>query len=111
MFNLMFKTEIGGDATPAYGRPETAQGIFTAFPRLFRNHGSKLPLAVAQIGKSFRNEISPRKSLVRMREFTQMELEYFFNPTNTSINGFENISKQKMKFKINNKVELKTAAQ
>src|SRR3989338_3877953 len=111
MFNLMFKTEIGGDATPAYGRPETAQGIFTAFPRLFRNHGSKLPLAVAQIGKSFRNEISPRKSLVRMREFTQMELEYFFNPSNHSISGFENIANTKMRFKINDKIVLKTASE
>jgi glycyl-tRNA synthetase len=82
MFNLMFRTSIGGEQEIAFCRPETAQGIFTAFPRLFRNHGTKLPLAVGQIGKSFRNEISPRKGLVRMREFTQMELEYFFNPSN-----------------------------
>ncbi len=111
MFNLMFKTEIGGDAAPAYCRPETAQGIFTSFPRLFRNHGAKLPLAVAQIGKSFRNEISPRKSLVRMREFTQMELEYFFNPNNTSINGFDKLADTKMRFKINDKIEWKTTGE
>jgi len=80
MFNLMFATGIGGEQNPAYARPETAQGIFTAFPRLFKTHGGKLPLGIAQIGRSFRNEISPRKGLVRMREFTQMELEYFFDP-------------------------------
>ncbi|MDO8553168.1 MAG: glycine--tRNA ligase [Candidatus Micrarchaeota archaeon] len=107
-FNLMFKTGIGGDQSPAYGRPETAQGIFTAFPRIFRNHGSKLPMAVAQIGKSFRNEISPRKGLVRMREFTQMELEYFFNPNNQSIEGFDKVAETKMRFKINDKLEWKT---
>lgn len=108
-FNLMFKTGIGGEQFPAYGRPETAQGIFTAFPRIFRNHGAKLPIVVAQIGKSFRNEISPRKGLVRMREFTQMELEYFFNPSIQSISGFEKLAKQKMRFKVNGKIAWKTA--
>jgi glycyl-tRNA synthetase len=91
MFNLMFKTGIGGDRSPAYARPETAQGIFTAFPRLFRNHGTKLPMAIGQIGRSYRNEISPRKGLVRMREFTQMELEYFFDPEK---DGFEDFAKE-----------------
>ena len=88
MFNLMFATGIGGEGVPAYARPETAQGIFTAFPRIFKNHGAKLPLAVGQVGRSFRNEISPRKGLVRMREFTQMELEYFFNPSSPDFDGF-----------------------
>ncbi len=88
MFNLMFQTGIGGERATAFCRPETAQGIFTSFPRIFRNHGTKLPLAVGQVGKSFRNEISPRKGLVRMREFTQMELEYFFNPSEPSFAGF-----------------------
>jgi len=108
MFNLMFSTGIGGEETPAYCRPETAQGIFTAFPRLFRNHGAKLPLAVGQIGRSFRNEISPRKGLVRMREFTQMELEYFFNPDESSISEFSEISKKKMRFSVNGKILEKT---
>ena len=67
------------DAAVAYLRPETAQGIFTAFPRVFRAHGGKLPIGIGQVGRSFRNEISPRQGLVRLREFTQMELEYFFN--------------------------------
>lgn len=91
MFNLMFQTGIGGDRTVAYSRPETAQGIFTSFPRIFKNHGTKLPLAVGQVGKSFRNEISPRKGLVRMREFTQMELEYFFNPSEPNFDKFEKV--------------------
>ncbi|MEW5996507.1 MAG: glycine--tRNA ligase [Candidatus Micrarchaeota archaeon] len=87
--NLMFRTGIGADQETAYLRPETAQGIFTAFPRVFRNHGAKLPMAIGQIGRSFRNEISPRRGLVRMREFTQMELEYFFNPKNPAMEKFE----------------------
>lgn len=97
MFNLMFSTGIGGERNPAYSRPETAQGIFTAFPRLFKNHGTKLPLAAGQVGKSFRNEISPRKGLIRMREFTQMELEYFFNPNKPTFDGFSKIENQKIK--------------
>ncbi len=108
-FNLMFKTGIGGEQAPAYSRPETAQGTFTAFPRVFRNHGSKLPIAVGQIGKSFRNEISPRKALVRMREFTQMELEYFFNPSVQTHPNFARMAQVRMRFKINDKMVEKTA--
>ncbi len=96
MFNLMFQTGIGGERATAYSRPETAQGIFTSFPRIFRNHGTKLPLAVGQVGRSFRNEISPRKGLVRMREFTQMELEYFFSPSSPGYEGFDAVAEQKM---------------
>ncbi len=103
MFNLMFQTGIGGERAAAYARPETAQGIFTSFPRIFRNHGTKLPLAVGQVGKSFRNEISPRKGLVRMREFTQMELEYFFSPAEQSYGGFEGVAGEKMLMKIDDK--------
>ncbi len=104
MFNLMFKTYISADRTPAYSRPETAQGIFTAFPRLFRNHGTMLPLVVGQVGRSARNEISPRKGLVRMREFTQMELEYFFNPNEPDIGGFDNVSDCKLRFQADGKL-------
>jgi len=110
-FNLMFATGIGGDRAPAYARPETAQGIFTAFPRLFRNHGTQLPLVVGQVGKSFRNEISPRKGLVRMREFTQMELEYFFDPTKPQHPGFEKIANYKMRFKINGELKFLSCAE
>lgn len=98
LFNLMFKTGIGGEGASAYSRPETAQGIFTAFLRLFKNHGAKLPFAIGQIGKSFRNEISPRNVLVRMREFTQMELEYFFNPSNNKIENFEKVKDKKIRY-------------
>lgn len=98
IFNLMFKTMIGGDVASGFLRPETAQGIFTAFVRLFKNQGAKLPLAVGQVGRSFRNEISPRNVLVRMREFTQMELEYFFNPSKQSIEGFDKIKNYKIRY-------------
>jgi glycyl-tRNA synthetase len=101
MFNLMFKTGIGGDRLPAYNRPETAQGIFTLFNRLYKNHGTKLPIAAGQVGRSFRNEISPRKGLVRMREFTQMELEYFFNPSQGKITSTEELEKTKMRMQLN----------
>ncbi len=104
MFNLMFQTGIGGERVPAYSRPETAQGIFTSFPRIFKNHGTKLPLAVGQVGRSYRNEISPRKGLVRMREFTQMELEYFFNPSEPSFDGFGKVADDKMTMKVAGKL-------
>jgi len=109
MFNLMFQTGIGGERTTGYGRPETAQGIFTSFPRIFRNHGTKLPLAVGQVGRSFRNEISPRKGLVRMREFTQMELEYFFNPSNDKFEGFDSVAGYNMHMLVEGKPRDMTA--
>jgi glycyl-tRNA synthetase len=80
-FNLMFATHIGpGTQRKGYLRPETAQGIFSDFPRLLRFFRDKLPFGVAQIGKSFRNEISPRQGVIRLREFTQAEIEVFVNP-------------------------------
>lgn len=111
MFNLMFQTGIGGERATAFARPETAQGIFTSFPRIFRNHGTKLPLAVGQVGKSFRNEISPRKGLIRMREFTQMELEYFFNPSEQSFPGFDNVKGGMLRMAIGDKVSEMSAAE
>ncbi|MFB6172982.1 MAG: glycine--tRNA ligase [Haloarculaceae archaeon] len=80
-FNLMFGTNIGpGSSSPGYLRPETAQGIFVEFPRLAEYARNQLPFGVAQIGKAYRNEISPRRSLIRVREFTQAELEHFVDP-------------------------------
>ncbi len=80
-FNLMFETNIGpGSSAPGYLRPETAQGIFVEFPQLAEYARNKLPFGVAQIGKAYRNEISPRNALVRVREFTQAELELFVDP-------------------------------
>ncbi len=80
-FNLMFDTNIGpGDAQPGYMRPETAQGIFVEFPRLKEYARNQLPFGVTQIGRAYRNEISPRRSIIRTREFTQAELELFIDP-------------------------------
>lgn len=79
-FNMMFKVGIGPEEEIAYLRPETCQSIFVDFPRLFKIMRGKLPLGIAQIGKSFRNEISPRQSLLRLREFYQAEIEVFCNP-------------------------------
>ncbi|MFB6292459.1 MAG: glycine--tRNA ligase [Candidatus Nanohaloarchaea archaeon] len=80
-FNLMFATNIGpGSSSPGYLRPETAQGIFVEFPRLKEYAREQLPFGITQIGRAYRNEISPRKSLVRVREFTQAELELFIDP-------------------------------
>jgi glycyl-tRNA synthetase len=80
-FNLMFETTIGpGSSSPGYLRPETAQGIFVEFPQLSEYARGQLPFGVTQIGRAYRNEISPRKSLLRVREFTQAELELFIDP-------------------------------
>jgi len=80
-FNLMFETNIGpGTASPGYLRPETAQGIFVEFPQLAEYARNQLPFGVAQIGRAYRNEISPRKGLLRLRELTQAELEHFIDP-------------------------------
>ena len=89
-FNMMFKVGIGPDDEPAYLRPETCQSIFVDFPRLFKTLRGKLPLGIAQIGKSFRNEISPRQSLLRLREFYQAEIEVFCNPN--KLNDLEKFS-------------------
>jgi glycyl-tRNA synthetase len=80
-FDLMFETSIGpGSGTAGYLRPETAQGIFVEFPRLKQYAREQLPFGVAQVGRAYRNEISPRRSLLRVREFTQAEIEQFVSP-------------------------------
>jgi glycyl-tRNA synthetase len=79
-FNMMFKIEIGPNHDEAYLRPETCQSIFVDFLRIFKVSRGKLPLGIAQVGKSFRNEISPRQGLLRLREFYQAEIEIFCNP-------------------------------
>jgi glycyl-tRNA synthetase len=80
-FNLMFNTSIGpGTQRKGYLRPETAQGIFTDFPRLLRFYRDRLPFGTVQVGKSYRNEISPRQGMIRLREFTQAEAEIFVHP-------------------------------
>jgi glycyl-tRNA synthetase len=82
-FNMMFKTAVGplADADSfAYLRPETAQGIFANFANVLTTTARKLPFGIAQVGKAFRNEISPRNFLFRVREFDQMEIEFFVMP-------------------------------
>jgi len=80
-FNLMFSTTIGpGSQRTGYLRPETAQGMFVDFSRLLRFYRDKLPFGAVQIGKSYRNEISPRQGMIRLREFTQAEAEIFVHP-------------------------------
>jgi len=82
-FLTMFTTTIGpySDAV-GYGRPEAAQGIFVEFKRLYELAREKLPFGVVQIGHALRNEISPRQGLIRLREFTIIDLEFFFDPEN-----------------------------
>ncbi len=82
-FNLMFKTQVGPVPDPesfSYLRPETAQGIFANFGNVLDSTNRKLPFGVAQIGKAFRNEITPRNFIFRVREFEQMEIEFFVKP-------------------------------
>ena len=82
-FNLMFSTELGsvaGDASTIYLRPETAQGIFVNFLNVQKTGRMKIPFGIAQIGKAFRNEIVARQFIFRMREFEQMEMQFFVRP-------------------------------
>jgi glycyl-tRNA synthetase len=86
-FNLMFETHVGAladDASRAYLRPETAQGIFVNFKNVISSMRVKPPFGIAQIGKSFRNEITPGNFLFRMREFEQMEMEFFVPPADAA---------------------------
>ena len=82
-FNLMFNTKIGpveDTSSVAYLRPETAQGIFVNFNNVVETTRKKLPFGIAQIGKAFRNEITPGNFIFRQREFEQMEMQYFVKP-------------------------------
>ena len=87
-FNLMFKTNVGpltNDSSVAYLRPETAQQIYINFKNVIDSTSRTLPFGIAQIGKSFRNEITPRNFIFRVREFEQMELEFFVLPGDDEI--------------------------
>jgi glycyl-tRNA synthetase len=84
-FNMMFKTNVGpvdDEASVSYLRPETAQGIFTNYKNVVDTFYPDVPFGIAQQGKAFRNEISPRDFIFRTREFEQMEIEYFVHPDN-----------------------------
>ena len=88
--NLMFSTTIGAskNGRRAYMRPETAQGMFLQFPSIHRHFRGKLPFGAIQIGKGYRNEISPRQGIIRLREFNMAELEYFIDPEEDVIHDF-----------------------
>jgi glycyl-tRNA synthetase len=91
-FNLMFQTHMGpveDDASLIYLRPETAQGSYVNFRNVQQSTRKKLPFGIAQIGKSFRNEISPGNFVFRMREFEQMEMQYFVHPGDEAAEQFE----------------------
>ncbi|EFN67695.1 Glycyl-tRNA synthetase [Camponotus floridanus] len=91
-FNLMFGTQIGPSGlVKAFLRPETAQGIFVNFKRLLAFNQERLPFAAAQIGNAFRNEISPRSGLIRVREFTMAEIEHFCDPSDKSHPKFKTV--------------------
>ena len=91
-FNLMFKTSIGpGGKRAGYLRPETAQGMFVDFPRLLKFYRDHLPFGATQIGKAYRNEISPRQGVIRLREFTQAEAEIFIDPRDKTHPKFKEI--------------------
>ena len=82
-FNLMFKTFVGpieSEDSVAYLRPETAQAIFAQFKNVLETSRQKVPFGIAQVGKAFRNEVTPRNFTFRSREFEQMELEFFIKP-------------------------------
>ncbi len=91
--NLMFETETGArDRRTAFLRPETAQGIFVDFPFLYQFSRKQLPMGVVQVGKGFRNEVSPRQSLYRMREFAMAEAEIFFDPEDKTHPRFDEVA-------------------
>ncbi|HYY67354.1 MAG TPA: glycine--tRNA ligase [Nitrososphaeraceae archaeon] len=100
-FNMMFRLEIGPSAEEAYLRPETCQTIFVDFPRVYKTMRGKLPIGIAQLGKSFRNEIAPRQSLLRLREFYQAEVEIFCNPAKLDdISNFDEVSNTPLRISL-----------
>jgi glycyl-tRNA synthetase len=93
--NLMFSTVIGTfkGSRKAFMRPETAQGMFTGYPSLYRHFRERLPFGAIQVGKGYRNEISPRQGMIRLREFNMAELEYFIDPESKLNHDFTNLTK------------------
>ena len=102
-FNLMFQTSMGSTAEGAniiYLRPETAQGIFVNYLNVQKTGRMKIPFGIAQIGKAFRNEIVARQFIFRMREFEQMEMQFFIKP-GTELEWFKKWKEQRMKWHVN----------
>lgn len=101
-FNLMFSTQLGaiaGEAGKLYLRPETAQGIFVNFSNVQKSTRQKLPFGIAQIGKAFRNEIVARQFIFRMREFEQMEMQFFVKP-GSEMEWYEKWKEARMKWHL-----------
>ncbi len=97
-YNLMFRTSIGpGKGKTGYLRPETAQGMFLLFNRLYGFYRKKLPFGVAQIGRAYRNEISPRQGVIRLREFNQAEVEIFIDPEDRTHPRFGEVADRMLK--------------
>jgi len=115
-FNMTFKTQVGPAAVgiAAYLRPETAQSIFVDFIHLYKTYGLRLPVGIAQVGRAYRNEISPRQQLVRLRELTQMDLELFIDPEDDpkEIMGFDvgGVLREKVNFVARGSGEEKAAS-
>lgn len=98
-FNLMFETAIGPSGKlKGFLRPETAQGQFLNFNKLLDCNNTKMPFASASIGKSFRNEISPRSGLLRVREFTMAEIEHYVDPLDKNHHRFDEVKDVKLRF-------------
>ncbi len=101
-FNLMFSTQMGAvadDADVVYLRPETAQGIFVNYLNVQKSGRMKIPFGIAQIGKAFRNEVIARQFIIRMREFEQMEMQYFVRP-GTQKEWFEKWKETRLKWHL-----------
>ncbi|KAI7885644.1 glycyl-tRNA synthetase [Lichtheimia hyalospora FSU 10163] len=98
-FNLMFESQIGPTGQlKGYLRPETAQGQFLNFKKLLEFNNEKMPFASAQVGRAFRNEISPRSGLLRVREFTMAEIEHYVDPDNKNHPGYNDVKDTAMRF-------------
>jgi glycyl-tRNA synthetase len=96
-FNLMFKSSIGaGKGKPVYLRPETAQGMFVNFSQVYRYGREKLPVGAVQVGRAFRNEISPRQGVIRLREFSQMEAELFMHPDDKTWPRYKGVKHERL---------------
>lgn len=105
-FNLLFKTTIGPYSEDvAYARPEAAQGMFVNFNKVYRAARERLPLGIAQIGKVLRNEISPRQGPIRLREFTIMEVELFFDPEEPSCPLLDRVKNETLRLLTESDVE------
>lgn len=108
-FSLLFKTVIGPYSEDVgYGRPEAAQGMFLAFKRVYDAFRGKLPIGIAQIGRVLRNEISPRQGPIRLREFTIMEVELFFDPEDSKCRFIDDVKNELLRIVPQSQASSKT---